>query len=925
MDSDNWPKIKEILSEVLEKEPKERHDYLSTLDLPEELLIEVMSLLDVEDEADALMNLGAAELGHDFFETGDQLAGQKVGNYRLLRELGYGGMGSVYLARRDDGKFEQTVALKLLKREMNTSDLRRYFEQEREILASLDHPNIARLLDAGTTDDQIPFIAMEYVDGVPIDDFCVNNQKDLRERLDLFRTVCSAVEFAHRNLVVHRDLKPSNILVTADGIPKLLDFGISKMLSKEYDGAAATITRMGVMTPTYASPEQLSRNSVTTVSDVYSLGVILYELLSGHKPFDGDGADIRKIYAAVLEKEPTRPSSMAEQKSREFSRLVSATTVVQTDPSNTDSVNSTKQGHGKTTRANKLSISPASLRGDLDNIILKALRKEPDRRYTSVAAFSDDITRYLNGLTVSARPNTFGYRASKFISRNKLQVGSAALLLCALGGGVGATLWQARIAQVERVRAEQRFNDVRTLANSFLYEFGPLIEKIPGTTEAQELLVRRALEYLDSLSNEAGDDRELKRELAKAYEKVGNIQGHPFTVNIGDIAGALQSYEKSRLILDGLANETPDDTELMSERATINRLIGELYLNGLDQSAKAVEFYDRAYEFSEKVVAVDPDNIEARARLAGIIKSKGLIPFYNGDNKTAISFYGRSKEIFGELTRQNPLRTEFEHEYAYLYVLIGEAYGWDGDFEASGTNIQKGTDLLYELEKKMPTDIKLQRSLMLANNKLGENYEDRKLPAKAVEVYSKSVAIAEALLANDSKNSLGKRDVAMCYKKKAQALAGAGRGKESLETLEQSLVIFEELRISDPNNIDATYDVANLNFSIGETYIELKDYDKAIKALDSALNGFEKVLSINSANTYAQRMRAYSFDRQGRSYHSLYLKGKDGKSLGHAIVHFKTALESLEKMKTDGNLGEVDVPYIDELKERIADLEKLAA
>ena len=252
MEADNWKEVSEILSDCLEIETSERQKYLNELNISSEIRDEVKSLLAFETEAEDLMHLSAVEFSKDFFDEDEKnvLIGQNFGVYKVVGELGYGGMGAVYLAERSDGKFNQKVALKLLKREMNTAALRRRFQQEREILASLEHPNIARLLDAGTTDDKIPYIAMEYVEGLPIDDFCNKHNLDLNERLDLFRKVCAAVDFAHRNLIVHRDLKPSNILVTDDGMPKLLDFGISKILSAEFEQLnSATVTKMGVMTP----------------------------------------------------------------------------------------------------------------------------------------------------------------------------------------------------------------------------------------------------------------------------------------------------------------------------------------------------------------------------------------------------------------------------------------------------------------------------------------------------------------------------------------------------------------------------------------------------------------------------------------------------------------------------------------------------
>jgi serine/threonine protein kinase len=293
MKAEDWSKIKDILERVLEMEPEQRAVFLRSSEITAEQRAEVEQLMSFETEAAEMMKLSAVEFSKDFIEE-DDLAGQEIGPYRVIREIGHGGMGAVFLAERSDGKFAQRVALKLLKREMNTSALRRRFRKEREILASLEHPNIARLLDAGTTADKTPFLAMEYVDGLPIDEYCDRNALGLEERLQLFRKVCSVVDFAHRSLVIHRDLKPSNILVTVDGTPKLLDFGISKIVSDETDNTA-TVTRLGVMTPSYASPEQLRSESVTTAADVYSLGVILYQLLSGHRPFESKESDLRAV------------------------------------------------------------------------------------------------------------------------------------------------------------------------------------------------------------------------------------------------------------------------------------------------------------------------------------------------------------------------------------------------------------------------------------------------------------------------------------------------------------------------------------------------------------------------------------------------------------------------------------------------------
>ncbi|HLM60282.1 MAG TPA: serine/threonine-protein kinase, partial [Pyrinomonadaceae bacterium] len=287
MNSENWQKVEELLNQALEIEPAERRKFLDAIGT-DNLRCEVESLLACDAKTDGFLQSPAIALSNDFFdedELRDTLLDQEIGNYQIVRELGCGGMGAVYLGERSDGKFSRQVAIKLLKRELNTADIRRRFRHERQILASLAHPNIARLLDAGTTDDGLPFLVMEYIEGEPIDEFCDRQSLDLDERLKIFRIVCDAVAFAHRNLIVHRDLKPSNILVTTDGIPKLLDFGISKLLTPEYESDSAhTVTKLGAMTPEYASPEQLRGESVTTATDVYSLGGILYELLTANRP-----------------------------------------------------------------------------------------------------------------------------------------------------------------------------------------------------------------------------------------------------------------------------------------------------------------------------------------------------------------------------------------------------------------------------------------------------------------------------------------------------------------------------------------------------------------------------------------------------------------------------------------------------------------
>jgi serine/threonine protein kinase/tetratricopeptide (TPR) repeat protein len=378
---------------------------------------------------------------------------RRIGPYRVLRELGHGGMGTVYLAARADDQYQKRVAIKVV-RGLDSAEVIRHFRRERQILAGLDHPNIARLLDGGTTDDGLPYFVMEHVEGEPIDRFCDERRLTVHERLGLFRGVCEAVQHAHRNLVVHRDLKPGNIFVTRDGVPKLMDFGIAKLLNPDVVGDAPTATGLA-MTPEYASPEQARGGTITTATDVYSLGVVLYELLTGHRPYRLRTREPLEVLKAVCEEEPERPSTAVGR--TEERTLVDGTTQAMT----AETVSRTREGTPDRLRRR--------LRGDLDNIVLMALRKEPPRRYGSVEALSEDIRRYLEGRPVTAHKATAWYRASKFVRRNAVGVAAGtALLLLAVGFGVTMAVLSARVA-TERDRAEKEAARASAI-NAFLLD-----------------------------------------------------------------------------------------------------------------------------------------------------------------------------------------------------------------------------------------------------------------------------------------------------------------------------------------------------------------------------------------------------------------------------------------------------------------------
>jgi serine/threonine protein kinase len=361
------------------------------------------------------------------------LAARRLGGYELIREIGRGGMGSVYLAERADGTYRKQVAIKIVHAERNNSVILERFRREREILASLDHPNIARLIDGGSTEEGLPYFVMEYIDGQPIHRWCDERKLNVGQRLELFRSVCSAVQYAHQRLVVHRDLKPGNIMVTSDGTVKLLDFGIAKLLDTAQSGEMpATITMMRLMTPEYASPEQVKGEAITTLTDVYSLGVVLYELLTGHRPYHLLTAAMQEIERVISEEEPTRPSDVVTttEEGPEGERGK--------QPITPEAVSEVREGDPNRLRKR--------LRGDLDSILLTTLRKEPARRYSSVEAFSDDLRRHLDNLPVSAREDSLWYRANRFARRHPGGVTAGVVIVLSLGAALLTMLWEIRVA-----------------------------------------------------------------------------------------------------------------------------------------------------------------------------------------------------------------------------------------------------------------------------------------------------------------------------------------------------------------------------------------------------------------------------------------------------------------------------------------------
>ena len=499
MDADRWDRLQGLFDEAVALAPAERSSFLDRACGGDgELRRELESLLEQDARStDVLGDVVSRAAARTAQAGAASPIGRRIGRYRIERELGHGGMGRVYLAVRDDDEYHMQVAIKLIRGGSYRPELLERFRSERQILANLDHANIARLMDGGTTEDGEPFVVMEYVEGEPIDRYCGSRRLSTEERLALFRTVCEAVQYAHRNLVVHRDIKPGNILVTSDGVPKLLDFGIAKLV--EADPVAQevrTVTALRPMTPEYASPEQIKGEPITTATDVYSLGVMLYELLAGCFPYRITTDRPRELEDAICGQVPEKPSTAAGRGSSE--------------------------GVGTARRIDSRRLKKR-LSGDLDNIVLNALRKEPDRRYASVRDFSEDIRRHLEGLPITARPATIGYRARKFIARNKIGVLTATAVVV-----LTATLVAFYTVRLSREREKAQLESIKSdRISDFLVDLVANSDPERARGEAitvREVLDRGAGRVRQELSGQPEAQGALMETMGRAYNGLGLFQ-----------------------------------------------------------------------------------------------------------------------------------------------------------------------------------------------------------------------------------------------------------------------------------------------------------------------------------------------------------------------------------------------------------------
>jgi tetratricopeptide (TPR) repeat protein len=707
-----------------------------------------------------------------------------VGPYAIDALLGQGGMGAVYLAHRADGQFEQQVAIKIIDMPLASDLFRERFRMERQILAGLSHPYIARLLDGGISDANELYLVMEYVDGISITRFCEQQQLTIAQRLRLFQKVCEAVQYAHQHLIVHRDLKPDNILVTADGSPRLLDFGTAKILVADLASAAhADLTRQGVQafTPRYASPEQVLGQPITLASDTYSLGVLLYLLLTNAMPYELTEFTTEEMVRVICGQDPVRPSAVASAVDR---------------------------------------LTP-----DIDSILLKALRKEPSQRYGTVEQLSSDIQAYLDDRPVRSRHGNLRYRTGKFVRRNRLLLAGVAVLAVSLVGGVVGVGWQARVANRQRLKAEARSADLRELSSGLLSELDDAIKQLPGSTSAQRLIVTRMLTHLDRMSQDGGDDQQTQLDVADAYMRVGNLEGNPYDQNIGDAAGGLASVEKAVGITEGLRRRHPQDAAVLHAYGMAQQSRGEI-LYGVGRSKEALEAgraaSDAFGELADRPQASSAAASEAATAYGGMGDTLGQTGRTSlGDVAAALVVYRKALGYQELALRRDPHSERALRSLPISLMKLGNMEV-DTDPWQAVEQYRRSLEAMGRMPAAQRQGVPYERTLTAIQRKLGVALTQVGAYGEAMGLFAQVESVLEAYRRADAEDGRALTDLMVVVENESEVYldrmdpvlnpgnreVAADRGRaEALMT--RSLALQEELVRRNPSELSVRSQLAN--------------------------------------------------------------------------------------------------------------------
>lgn len=800
------PEVHRIFEAACALPPEQRANYVLNQSADAEVHREVLSLL----EHDA----PAASFFADAFESAassvlldlDLRPGARIGVFTVGRMLGRGGMGAVYLATRADGSFDHTVAIKVIHTSNPAAPMMARFQQERQILARLNHPNIARLLDGGETPAGLPYLVMEFVKGREIDGYCDTHTLPLNGLLRMFLQVTSAVQYAHENLVVHRDLKPGNILVTEQGVPKLLDFGIAKVLDPAVQSSTLS-TR--VLTPEYASPEQVRGDIITTASDIYSLGAVLYRLLTGQPPHALQ--NLSPLDAAISISEQEAPHAF-------------------------------------------------NVPADVNAILQKALHSDPRRRYRSADEFSTDIQRYLDGKPVLAVSDSFGYRSATFVRRHWIPVLALSAVLLSLTAGAGVAIWQGR-------RAERRFADVRQLANKFLFEFEGSIHNVAGATKARELVVKTAQEYLDRLAADSGQDRDLIHELADAYDKLGDVQGSPVAGNTGDSKAALASFRRAVELRDSIGDEKATDTKVRS--GYLHALIGLANAEATSgDPARALPLNQKAASMADSWIANGSSDSDLLTSVSNTYSQLSTHQRENGKFEAAVASAKHSLAIQQQASGVHPDDAKLLRSVATRHWAVGSAQKMAGHPEEAVATFTTTVELLRQVAARDPSNARSRRELLtaswlLADTKAELLHKQKKGLEAAVPLWQEAWRIGTQLLNEDPANALVEADLTLISLGLGSTLQEVRQPQEALKMLGPAIDRQERRYRSDPENRTAAHYLALLHVASADCQTDLHDPTAALRSHRTAAQIFNRLVAASPANLQYRRDQASNLEGTG--------------------------------------------------------------
>jgi eukaryotic-like serine/threonine-protein kinase len=776
-DAVRWQRVKTLLAHALELPAEQRRDFVDEQAGGDaDLQADLRELLAIAEGSGGLLDQPPSALELDALDTRAEQswAGRRVGAWQLVSRLGSGGMGHVWLAKRADGAYEQQAAVKLMHDSFGRSTSQTRFRLERQILAGLDHPNLARLLDGGITDDGVPYLVMELVRGEPLDGYCRRRELPLPARLRLFRTICQVVHYAHSQGVIHRDLKPANVLVTENGVVKLVDFGIAKQVSEP---TLETATAQRVMTLEFASPEQVSGAAITPASDIFSLGVVLYRLLTDESPYAPTATGGYELIKAICDTEPVPPSRRLSRPLRQ------------------------------------------RLKGDLDAVVLKALRKRPEHRYASAEEFADDVFRHLEGLPVKARDGAWSYRAGRFVLRHRTAVGAALIANLALVAGLSFAAYEAYEANLQRERAQRHFDDVRQLANVFIFDIEKDLSRLPGSLELRKRLVSTALTYLKRLSGEATREPGLAREIGIAYRQVGDVQGLPFGPNLGDPAGARESYDQARALLEPLVRGKPVDRLAQRELVKLYKSLGAL-ADSLGKPEEGDRVLREGIAQAEDLVRAEPGERLQERLLAAMHGQLSQLKFYSGD----IPGYEREADIeyrwLTDAVKRDPEDAKSLLDLSINLDLKGQYLAQRSDSDADGREaleaFRQALALQQQLLARKPHDVNVMQSLATEHTNVGTTYERLNDFGAAAQSLREAIKLQRLLAERDPADLDARVSTAVALTNLSGVLRDQGDAAASAQAAREAIALHEDIPETARGQVHARLSLARAHFNLGQ-------------------------------------------------------------------------------------------------------------